>query len=95
MNSKSKIRARIPDLEGADGLITEQDGERAKAFNEFFSSVFTKEDMQNVPVRHQQGVMQPLTGVDIEEDVLQLKKFKSRQIPWAGQYTSKSLTGMC
>ena len=51
VNSKLKTRARIPDLEGADGLITKKDGEKAKAFNDFFSSVFTNEELQNVPVQ--------------------------------------------
>ena len=40
----------ISNLVKADGTLTENDKEKAEVLNEFFGSVFTSEDVSNVPV---------------------------------------------
>jgi len=53
VNSKLMTRARIPDIELPSGVLTEKDTDKAEAFNEFFSGIFTKEDINNIPtVQH-------------------------------------------
>ena len=46
---KMKTRARVEELKGADGSIAHTSKDKAEMLNEFFSNVFTKEDMTCVP----------------------------------------------
>jgi hypothetical protein len=77
VNYKLKTRARIPDLEAVYRSITDSDREKAEAFNEFFSSAFTTEDMHNV--MYQTGMTQLLAVIDIEEEDV-LKTTKSSKV---------------
>eukprot|EP00794_Sanderia_malayensis_P001826 gene1826-2050_t len=46
---KLKTRTSIPDLQKSDGSAINGDKEKAEALNRFFSSVFTKEDLKDIP----------------------------------------------
>ena len=50
VKSKTKQVESISNLVKADGTLTENDKEKAEVLNEFFGSVFTSEDVSNVPV---------------------------------------------
>ena len=50
VNSKLKPREKVSSLLKEDGSLTENDLEKAELLNSFFGSVFTKEDVNNVPV---------------------------------------------
>ena len=48
IKSKSKIRDKICDLMQEDGELTSNNKEKAEVLNKFFSSVFTRENTENV-----------------------------------------------
>ena len=73
VNSKIKGRGVIPDLRNNDGSVINKNLDKANAFNEFFSSVFTKEDITELPDLPNKGVKQQLTNVTFTcDDVLKL-----------------------
>ena len=49
VNSKLKRTTGVPNLKYADGNLTSSDKEKADLLVEFFESVFTKEDLNNLP----------------------------------------------
>jgi len=49
VNSRLKTRGGTTDLKSENGEVLSDDETKATAFNNFFSSVFTKEDRQNIP----------------------------------------------
>ena len=53
MNTKVKTRSGIPSLL-SDDTIVETDAEKAEVINNYFSSVFTKEDLSNMPTMNKQ-----------------------------------------
>ena len=53
VRTKTKVKAGISDLEKDDGSFAHTDKDKADVLNVFFSSVFTKEDMSDIPVPEQ------------------------------------------
>ena len=49
VKSKSKTKSGVNCIEKEDGSMATDDQEKAKLLNNFFSSVFTKEDQTNIP----------------------------------------------
>ena len=49
MRSKTKVKTGISDLDKEDGTRTKNDEEKANVLNDFFASVFTREDLSHVP----------------------------------------------
>ena len=49
VNTKLKRTTGVCNLLKPDGLLTTNDQEKCKVLNDFFSSVFTREDLNNVP----------------------------------------------
>ena len=49
VNSKTKSRQPVSDLKKTNGDMTANDEEKAQVLNEFFSSVFTKENLKEIP----------------------------------------------
>jgi len=49
-NSRMKSKAGVGDLQDEDGRLASDDGERAQILNRFFSSVFTSENLNNIPI---------------------------------------------
>ena len=50
VRSKTKARAWVADLKDKDGYTASTDIEKANLLNNFFASVFTKEDTHQLPV---------------------------------------------
>ena len=50
VKSKTKTTCKIPSLRKADGTIAETALEKAELLNNFFSSTFTDEKLQNIPI---------------------------------------------
>ena len=49
VNNGMKVRVHVGDLEREDGTVATTDTEKAEVLNQFFTSVFTIEDMENMP----------------------------------------------
>ena len=49
INSQRKVKESIPALKSKDGKIYKDDYKKTCILNDFFSSVFTEEDMNNIP----------------------------------------------
>ena len=82
VNDKLKSRQPVSDLRKENGELTTNDEEKAQVLNDFFSSVFTREDQTNIPEPTQREVPKPLTKVNftaanIEKRLLKLKTSKS------------------
>ena len=51
-NSKRKCKIKIGDLIADHGSIIDSDDEKVDLLDSFFTSVFTKEDLSNIPTFH-------------------------------------------
>jgi hypothetical protein len=65
--SKSKGRMGIGPLKWKDKLV-ESSLEMAKVFNDYFVSVFTKEDLSNIPIMNEEDEKEVLLDIDITEE---------------------------
>ena len=72
VNSKTKVRSGISELETNDGLAI-SDQEKSEALNTFFTSVFTKEDLTEIPTCVTHQVNPALKNVTLNREEL-LKK---------------------
>ena len=83
VRSKTKVKTGISDLDKEDGTRTKNDEEKANVLNDFFASVFTREDLSHVPEPELKFDGQPLETIEItEEEVLKhLKKLNPTKSP--------------
>ena len=82
VNSKTKSRLPISDLKKTNGDMTANDEENAQVLNEFFSSVFAKENLKEIPEAakkepHYQLTELHFTSEDIEKNSRNSKPSKS------------------
>ena len=75
VNSRLNTRTRVDDIEMEDGTLTSNDTERAEVFNNFFSSVFTKENTDHVPTPGYDFTGDPLVDIEISNEKI-LKKIR-------------------
>ena len=68
VNSKVKTRGSIGNLISDRGEILSDDSKKAQAFNDFFASAFTREDLQNVPAVDVRNPVSFLSSIVISED---------------------------
>ena len=83
VNSNRKTKKSIPNLKKSDGSKAETDLEKAEVLNSQFSSVFTKEDISNLPTTPQLDLKQELTSVHISPPMIakKLKNLRSDKSP--------------
>lgn len=79
VNSKLKTRQPLSDLMKPDGTLTTSDEEKAEILNNFFSSVFTKEDIESIPELNTNRTISKLSNFDITE--AQLTKYLQKLNP--------------
>ena len=72
VREKTKVKEGIYDLTNKDGAIITKDEEKANILNSFFVSVFTKEDISNIPVLTERPVQSMLE--DVSFDVSKISK---------------------
>ena len=81
VSSKTKSRDGIPNLKNNDGNLTTNNSEKADLLNEYFSSVFTKEDLNNIPTlssRTDQILNKvEITSIQMRDKLKSLKPSKS------------------
>ncbi len=77
--SKLKTKDGIADLEDKDGNKATSDSEKAKLLNLFFCSVFTREDVRNMPCFEQRQITEMLTNLQVNHETV-LKMLKSLKI---------------
>lgn len=83
VNSQLKTRNGISELLKDDGTTATNDLEKAETLNEFFSSVFTREDLSSIPEQVERQLHQQLLEVTFtHEEVLKiLKSLKTDKSP--------------
>ena len=77
-NSTLKTKSTIPDLIKPDGVggKTRSDQEKAGVLNNFFTSVFTREDSSNVPAFEMKNISVPYTEIQVDEESVKNKILK-------------------
>jgi hypothetical protein len=65
IKQKTKSRAGIGPLKDSSGRMVQEDGEMAELLNHFFSSVFTREDVTNVPNPADTGCREEIRNINI------------------------------
>ena len=93
VNQTIKVKPGVSTLEQEDGTVIEKDADIAEALNDYFCSVFTRENLDSsytllttqnfwyLPYRHTNNIPRSLTTVI---------KIKTTQISW-----SRSMSSMC
>lgn len=83
VNSKITTRESVCNLTKPDGSKTETDQEKAEVLQDFFSSVFTKEDLQDIPLPSDVEFDTPLDDIQITSgDVFELlRRLKPNKSP--------------
>ncbi len=74
-NSKLKLRSKISQLSRKDGTLNQTGEQQAQVLNEFFSSVFTEEDLNQILNLEKQYQNDPLENIHITAEMV-LKKLK-------------------
>ena len=72
-NSKLRTKHGISELTSESGEFTVDTDEKAILFNKFFNSVFTVENMDNIPVIHQASIM----AISMMSSLMNLKFLRS------------------
>ena len=83
VHSTRKTRRSIPDLKKPDGTLTSNDAEKAEILNKQFTSVFTSEDLSDMPKLTPVNIIQELTEINITDESVtrKLKKLRSDKAP--------------
>ena len=71
--SKFKTTSSIPDLDTSKGGKTKGEQQKANLLNEFFSSVFTREDMSNIPAFPKKDLEEEMSNLEITEEMVKKK----------------------
>lgn len=83
-NSKLKTKPRLGDLETHDGSLTRDDETKAELLNSFFTSVFTQEDLTNIPTLEPKAVREHLRNIQITPEMILKKLLKLKSSKSAG-----------
>jgi len=73
VNHKLKTKSSIPDLEKPTGGETSGDIDKAEVLNDFFTSVFTKEDLVNLPGFDVRKIDKPMIQLQISPELVKDK----------------------
>ena len=65
VKQKTKSKSSIGNLQKNDGTLTQTDNEKANELNKFFASVFTRENVSNIPTVQDLNFDRPLETIDI------------------------------
>jgi hypothetical protein len=82
-NSKLKTGPKL-DLEQEDGTLTKDDTKKAQLLNNFFASVFTRENTDGMPILTQRHTGVPLAHIEITPGIVEKKLKKLKPTKSAG-----------
>jgi hypothetical protein len=68
-NSKLKTTSSVPDLDVRKGVKTKGEKQKANLLNDFFSSVFTREDLENIPDFDVRELTEDMEILDVTEEI--------------------------
>ncbi len=83
VKSKTKVQSSIPDIE-TDSGFTKSNSEKAEVMNQFFTSVFTQENLTNIPAPTNIFTDDVLIDVEITEEKVRKKLQELNQSKSAG-----------
>ena len=72
-NSRLKVKPKIVDLRNSQGSLESQDQVKANILNDFFSGVFTSENMCAMPVLDIRHAGTPITDIEITSQAVEKK----------------------
>ena len=72
-NSRLKTKPSIPSLSKPNGTKATSSKDKAETLNEFFSSVFTLEDLHDIPAAPTYLVEEVISTIDITPDIVREK----------------------
>ena len=78
VNANRSTNPTIPDLLKEDGTKATPDAEKAEVLNNQFSSIFTKDDTENLPQPNELEIQSRLTDLGITEESVKKKLSKLR-----------------
>ncbi len=83
MRSKTKTKSVINKLESGEGELTKNDQETANVLNNYFASVFTKENTENIPQIKSKETIPAISHIEITNEKIikaidKLKESKSQ-----------------
>ncbi|KAI8501334.1 hypothetical protein Bbelb_206050 [Branchiostoma belcheri] len=93
VNSRLKTKTTIGDIKKADGTMTSSNKEKADTLNQYFCSVFTEEDTDNMPRMEAMYHGSPLEDIPITPETVlkKLKKLKKGKSPGSDELHPKIL----
>jgi hypothetical protein len=100
INAKTKVRDKVANLNDGKGGVAVSDGEKANILNEYFASVFTQEDLENIPepvIQASKQNMSELQNMVVTEEQVRkalstINEFKS---PGPDGFHPKCLKELC
>ena len=91
--SRSKSTPTIPSLTKPDGSKASTSKEKAQVLKDYFSSVFTRENLEYIPEISNCGVNKELSSIDITPEIGNLNPKKSPGYDLSHPYFLKELAG--
>jgi hypothetical protein len=97
VNKKLKTKTSIPDLDKPAGGETSGDQDKAEVMNNFFSSVFTNEDLVNRPNFEKRMIAKPMNPLHITPEMVKdkLTKLKPNKTPGLDNIHPRILLEAC
>jgi len=78
VKSQTSARDNLSPLEKPDGELTENDTDKAEVLNNFFASVFTKENLESMPDLPEREFNQPVNSMEITTEEVEKLMTKSK-----------------
>ena len=87
LNKKLKTTATLTNIKNKDGTVPETEKETADVLNDYFSSVFTRENLTNIPAVSKEYSQEQLSVLEFSVDDVrkQLKQLKQTKSPGPDQ----------
>ena len=93
LKSKTSNRESVGPLKNSDKTLVTEDKMMAEMLNNFFGSVFTREDLSSMPLCEQSNITSPMQTVEFTPEVIKAKlvKLKKHSAPGPDSIKSRML----